>query len=90
MIRGYIMDKAAASEGIEALIYPSREFFGGEGDWDSVNAEVNRAVREINQKAPSYKKIARVTVLKEPMDMTSTKKIQRNKVLAHLDALIRR
>ncbi len=90
MVRGYIMDKAAASEGIEALIYPSREFFGGEGDWDSVNAEVNRAVREINQKAPSYKKIARVTVLKEPMDMTSTKKIQRNKVLAHLDALIRR
>ncbi len=88
MVRGYIMDKAARAEGIEALIFPSSDYFGTrKSDEELVNSEIHQAVKEVNQKFPSYKKITRVTVLKEAMDMTSTKKIQRSKVLAHLDSL---
>jgi long-chain acyl-CoA synthetase len=88
MVRGYIMDKAARAEGIEALIFPSADYFGErKADEEFVNSEIHQAVKEVNQKFPSYKKITRVTVLKEAMDMTSTKKIQRSKVLAQLDSL---
>jgi len=36
----------------------------------------------VNQQVSGYKKITRLTILDKPMDMTSTKKIKRNKVIA--------
>jgi long-chain acyl-CoA synthetase len=43
---------------------------------------MERVIKEVNQRVSGYKKITRLTILDEPMDMTSTKKIKRNKVTA--------
>ncbi len=81
MVAGYLMDASRQAEGIEALIFPSREYFGESfQDTEVVRSEIDTAVREVNQRFPGYKKITRITLLDEPMDMTSTKKIKRNKV----------
>lgn len=37
-------------------------------------------ITEVNQQLAAYKKITRLTIIDKPMDMTSTKKIKRNKV----------
>lgn len=88
MVRGYMLDKSNKSEAIEALIYPGEDAFGDRfDDKDFVEKKIKEAVREVNQKMPPYKKITRITILDEPMDMTTTRKIQRNKVLAKLDSL---
>lgn len=81
MVRGYISDIETAAEGIEAVIFPNLEFFGDKAE-DSLHIRdaIEQAVHEVNKKFPAYKKITKVTILEEPMDMTSTKKIQRNKV----------
>ncbi|NLK14032.1 MAG: AMP-binding protein [Spirochaetales bacterium] len=78
LVRGYQEDKDLPSELIEAVIYPSSEYFEGkEGD---VQKELDRVIAEVNQQLVAYKKITRLTIIDKPMDMTSTKKIKRNKV----------
>ncbi len=82
MIRGYLENKSLKSEGIEAMIYPNPEFFKDQAlDSPEVEKEINKCVHEVNLKLPAYKKISKVVILDKPMAMTSTKKIQRNKVL---------
>ena len=85
LVAGYELDKATRSEGIEAHLYPNKDLFldggaagktGGSG-WEAVEARMREIVDEVNQKLLPYQRISRVVVLKEPLEMTTTKKIKR-------------
>ncbi|MFA5699588.1 MAG: AMP-binding protein [Sphaerochaeta sp.] len=78
LIRGYQEKKDIPSELIEAVIYPSMEYF--DGKTDEIQSELDHIITEVNQHLVAYKKITRLTIIDKPMDMTSTKKIKRNKV----------
>lgn len=84
LVRGFIMDKKLRSEGIEALVYPNKDVFaaragtnGKTPDALTVEDRINEIISEVNLKLLPYQRISRVTVLEEPMEMTSTKKIKR-------------
>ena len=82
MVRGYIANRASRSEGIEALIFPNFDYFEQQNiAKESIEKEVEKIVSEVNRRLISYKKISKFTLLDTPMAMTSTKKIQRTKVL---------
>ncbi len=83
-VQGYIMDEATKSEGIEALIYPSDELFNRlqllRGDLESadlVKETVDGLVAEVNRRLQPYSRISRTTILDEPLEMTTTKKVKR-------------
>lgn len=87
LIRGYVQDRKAKIEGIEALIYPSKEYFEGPGardgagiDSGDVEARIRRVVDEVNSKMLPYQRISKVTILEEPLEMTTTKKVKRYSV----------
>ena len=76
-IKGYILDKTTKSEGIEALIYPSDDLYkrlnivrGSDYSIDIVN--------KINKELAIYARISKITILDEPLEMTTTKKVKRN------------
>ena len=48
----------------------------------SEKEDLEGIIREVNQSLPGYKKISKLTMVQEPMEMTSTKKIKRNRVTA--------
>lgn len=83
-VQGYLMDKATKAEGIEALIYPSDELFNRlnllRGDLEStdlVKETVEGLVAEVNRRLQPYSRISRTTILEEPLEMTTTKKVKR-------------
>jgi long-chain acyl-CoA synthetase len=82
-VLGYLIDKKTKSEGIRALIYPAQkyreEMEKSHGDQAKVKIEerMNQIVSEVNKQLQAYKKINRVTVIDEPLEMTSTKKVKR-------------
>ncbi len=84
LVRGYEADKKMKVEGIEALVYPNQDAFkdavGAAKPKAEIIARVESIVSEVNQRMLSYQKIEKVTVLDEPMEMTTTKKIKRNAV----------
>ena len=80
LIRGYQEDKDVPAEMIEAVVYPNEEYY--KEHQVSSKDDLQRVIKEVNQQLSGYKKITRLTVLDAPMDMTSTKKIKRNKVTA--------
>ncbi|MDD2296387.1 MAG: AMP-binding protein [Sphaerochaetaceae bacterium] len=88
LIRGYIANKAAQAEGIEALIYPNHDHYKQLGyDPTQITQDIEKIVHEVNKKLAAYKKIEKITIVAKPMAMTSTKKIQRNKVSRTIDRL---
>lgn len=86
MVRGYEEDSTSRAEQIEALIYPNEDYFraaGPEGaalTGEQVEERINGIIQEVNQELLPYQRISRVTVLNEPMEMTTTKKIKRHAV----------
>ena len=77
-----MIDKAMKSEGIRVLIYPSKSCSDSmKGDKAAIEKHMNGIVEAVNKELQSYKKITRVTVVDEPMPMTSTKKIKRFEVI---------
>lgn len=78
LIRGYQEKKDVPAECIEALIYPSEEFFKDKKD--SIESEINEIINSVNKELSGYKKISKITLIDKPMEMTSTKKIKRNLV----------
>lgn len=86
MVRGYEDDATSRAEKIEALIYPNEEFFksagedGGAAKKEEVSSRVNDVVSEVNKQLLPYQRISSVTVLDEPLEMTTTKKIKRHAV----------
>ena len=84
-VRGYYSDEEKTSEEIEALIYPSDELYktlGVERNNDFVQEEVLEAVQKIvskvNKGFQAYSQISKVTLLKEPLEMTTSQKVKRN------------
>ncbi len=80
LIRGYQKHKNSHSEQIEAVIFPNLEYYANSGI--DQKEDLERVIKEVNQPLQGYKKIAKLTVLTKPMEMTSTKKIKRNRVTA--------
>lgn len=80
LIRGYQKPKSKHSELIEAVIYPNLEYYANKEV--DLQQDLERIIREVNQTLQGYKKITKLTLLKDPMEMTSTKKIKRNRVTA--------
>jgi long-chain acyl-CoA synthetase len=88
LVRGFVQDKKMKSEAIEALVYPSPDFFKiPEKDakapiYTAVRIEerIEKIIAEVNQRLLPYQRIERVRVLEEPMEMTTTKKIKRDAV----------
>jgi long-chain acyl-CoA synthetase len=82
-VLGYLLDKKSKSEGIRALIYPAEKYRNdmqkehGDKAQAKVEEHMQRIVGEVNKELQSYKKITRVTVVDEPLEMTSTKKVKR-------------
>lgn len=85
---GYIQDASTKSEAIEALVYPSDELFkklslernSNEGIEKSTEI-INDIVGKVNKTLQSYARITKVTILKEPLEMTTTKKVKRGAFL---------
>ena len=84
LIRGFEKDKKLKIEGIEALVYPSPDFFknesGAKVSKKEIEARINAIIFETNQKLLPYQKINQTVILDEPMEMTTTKKIKRGAV----------
>jgi long-chain acyl-CoA synthetase len=80
LIRGFVPDKETRTENIEALVYPNPEFKenGAALSKDEMKARIDRIVAEVNQRLLPYQRIERTTILDEPMEMTTTKKIKRS------------
>ena len=83
-VQGYIPDGQDAGEEIEALIYPSDGLVSKLGadrknpsDMEKVKAEVEKIVDTVNKDLLTYQRISKVTLLDEPLEMTTTKKVKR-------------
>ncbi len=82
-VLGYMIDKKTKSEGIRALIYPAEKYRDdmikehGDSAKQVIEKRMEAIVSEVNKELQSYKKIGRVTVVDEPLEMTSTKKVKR-------------
>ena len=83
LIVGYVANKETRGEGIEALIYPGKEHYDSLSISNSevIKEDLINVVREVNRELLSYKRISKVRILNEPMEMTTTKKIKRPKVI---------
>lgn len=87
-IRGYIDNHQNNNgEEIEALIYPSDDLYkrfdmerNNEFVQDEVYDEIKKIVSAVNKTLQSYSQISKITILKEPLEMTTTQKVKRNYV----------
>jgi len=83
-VQGYIKDAATKSEGIEALVYPADELLkkldlmrGDSTEDDSVSLAIGDIVDSVNRGLQPYQRISKVTILSEPLEMTTTRKVKR-------------
>lgn len=90
IVSAWVPDTSTRSEEIQARIYPSQEWLDSlpelKGhDWTKnpddrevlIRQKIESIVNVINQKLHPYQRISRVTVLKEALEMTTTKKVKR-------------
>ncbi len=84
LVCGFQSDRSTKSEGIEARLHPDMEWFkekhpGLSADdlWKEAESRMAAVVEEVNKKLLPYQKIGKVTVLREALEMTTTKKIKR-------------
>ncbi len=89
LVRGYVLDEKMKTEGIEVLIYPNEEAIkkvfeksGEKETLESTRKVFERIVDRVNREVLPYKRISKLTILDEPMEMTTTKKIKRHKLSA--------
>lgn len=84
-VQGYVMDKSTKSEGIEALVYVSDDLYSSlnlsredSSSESAVLKVVQSIVDKVNKNLKSYARITKITLLKEPLEMTTTRKVKRN------------
>lgn len=84
LIKGYAIAKKQNSEGIEAYIFPSKEWLDQESsktgkafDAKAIEAHMKTVVDAINATMLPYQRIDKMTILKEALEMTTTKKVKR-------------
>ena len=81
LIRGFQMKKDVPSECIEAVIYPSEDYYKEKNlSPDEIRKDIEGIISEVNRNLVGYKKIEKLTIVDKPMEMTTTKKIKRNLV----------
>ena len=83
-VQGFIPEGQDAGEEIEALVYPADGLLSKLGadrknpsDMEKVLAKVNEIIDEVNKNLLTYQRIKKVTILDEPLEMTTTKKVKR-------------
>ncbi|MGC9311438.1 MAG: AMP-dependent synthetase/ligase [Sediminispirochaetaceae bacterium] len=83
LVRGYVLDERMKTEGIEAVVYPNIDFFQEEGSdsfpREKIEQRIDEIIKTVNLELLPYKRISRIEVIEEPMEMTTTKKIKRFK-----------
>ena len=84
-VQGYHKDGDETAEEIEALIYPADDLYLKLGvdresnfDADKIKTEIKAIVDKVNKKFQSYSHISKITILKKPLEMTTTLKVKRN------------
>lgn len=83
LIRGFQQKKDVPCECIEAVIYPSKDFYKDKNmSKEDIQKDIEGIISEVNKDLVGYKKIEKLTILDEPMEMTTTKKIKRATVKA--------
>ncbi len=83
MIRGFQQKKDVPCECIEAVIYPSKDFYKDKNmSAEDIRKDIERIVSAVNKSQVGYKKIEKITIVDEPMEVTTTKKIKRGTVTA--------
>ncbi|MCR5045192.1 MAG: AMP-binding protein, partial [Treponema sp.] len=87
MVRGYVANEETKSEEIEALIYPADDMLArlsverSEAAADQkVYDEIKLIVDKVNKNLQPYARISKITILNEPLEMTTTRKIKRGAV----------
>jgi long-chain acyl-CoA synthetase len=87
MVRGFQKDASLKIEGIEAVIYPNPDAIKAIGEKrgaimreDDIQSHLMSIVSEVNKSMLPYKRIEKIHVVDEPMEMTTTKKIKRHAV----------
>ena len=79
LVRGYIPDRKTKSEHIEALIYPSQDYWKEKNvDNAAILARMEEIVSEVNGRLLPYGRIERTRLVAERMEETTTKKIKRD------------
>ncbi len=89
-VLGYELDKKTKAEGIRIIILPTDKFIESVKDAnkaEAVQKHMQRIVDEVNKELLPYKRITRLTIAKEPLEMTSTKKIKRHIVAKQYENL---
>ena len=84
--QGYHANKNDLDESVEVLVYPCEELYkslsltrGRKEDDEKVQKEIETIISNVNKKLLPYQKITKTTFLKEPLEMTTTKKVKRYK-----------
>lgn len=90
IVSAWVADAASKVEEIQAKIFPSQDWVDSlpelkDKDWSTNQAgkdaiilgKIEALVDSINQKLHPYQRISKVTVLKEALEMTTTKKVKR-------------
>jgi len=84
-VQGYYKDGDKTSEEIEALIYPSDDLYArlgvernNEFVQEEVQEQIQKIVSKVNKTFQSYSQISKITILKEPLEMTTSLKVKRN------------
>jgi long-chain acyl-CoA synthetase len=87
LVRGFDAAGPDKREGIEALIYPSKDYFsalaekaGHEIGAQEIQAAIGDVIAKVNATLLPYQRIERTTILDEPLEMTTTKKIKRHSI----------
>jgi long-chain acyl-CoA synthetase len=77
LIRSFAADSKLKTEGIEALVYPSPEWYPADKPREEIRAEIEKIISGVNQRLLPYQRIGRTIILEEPLEMTTTKKVKR-------------
>ena len=76
----YMINKEMKTEGIRMVIYPTEAYLREHG-MEETSRHMEEVVESVNKGLQSYKKITMVTVVDQPLPMTSTKKVKRFEVV---------
>ena len=83
-VQGYIENADTKSEAIEALVYVADDVYTrlgiareGNVENEEVAKTIQAIVSEVNKTLQPYARITKTTYLKEPLEMTTTKKVKR-------------
>ena len=76
-VLGYTADEKLRIEGVACIIHPSAEAKRAYPDEKAMQEHMEQIVETVNRELLPYKRIRKVFVVDEPMEMTSTKKIKR-------------